>query len=222
MNFKEIIIGKSIEGLDISSFRSETVISEKWLYLIAGVYGDDIESIYCLEQIQIFLRKHLASDLPIIVIPILNRSGYVALTRLNSQGKDINQDFPHFGPISSLPKTENKDSDKLQSPEAKAIQKVFLQYPPQLCITFYSHQLPKIEAIEEEREICAFFAKYNQYPIELKKNYKSFTIESYAMDFFAAPSVSLRLPKISPTTTLKDVWKTNEKAFKNFFEGQIL
>ena len=50
MIFEELIIGKTTLGKDITAFKNQ-LNAHKYLYLLAGVHGDEPEGVFVLEQL---------------------------------------------------------------------------------------------------------------------------------------------------------------------------
>ena len=73
MIFSEIDKGSSAEGYDIPVFKTD-MKSPKYLYLIGGVHGDEVEGVYVLKELFQWLKlEHTIEDMPIIVVPILRK-----------------------------------------------------------------------------------------------------------------------------------------------------
>ena len=84
MIFSEIEKGSSLEGHPIPVFKTD-IKAPKYLYLMAGVHGDEVEGVYVLKELFNWLKnEHSLKDMPIVVIPILNVDGYRAQTRVNA------------------------------------------------------------------------------------------------------------------------------------------
>jgi protein MpaA len=94
MIFVELEAGKSVEGMDITAFKTD-VKSEKYLYLLAGTHGDEVEGVYVLKQLFDWLKdEHALRELPIVVVPVLNPDGYRNSSRINSHAVDLNRNYP--------------------------------------------------------------------------------------------------------------------------------
>ena len=93
MNFSNLRSGTSVEGSEITAFRSETN-EKKYIYLLAGVHGDEVEGVYVLKHLFEELKDSEDIDLPMIIVPILNLDGYRSGTRVNSNGVDLNRNCP--------------------------------------------------------------------------------------------------------------------------------
>ncbi|EDY82526.1 hypothetical protein VDG1235_2149 [Verrucomicrobiia bacterium DG1235] len=63
------------------------------LYLSAGIHGD--EPAGPLALLQLLSDASLPSDIDIVICPLINPSGFIAKTRENNKGHDLNRDFRH-------------------------------------------------------------------------------------------------------------------------------
>src|SRR6476620_7072801 len=94
MIFSELESGTSLEGHPIPVFKTE-IKAQKYLYLLGGVHGDEVEGVYVLKELFSWLKtEHALKDLPMIVIPILNVDGYRTQTRVNAHSVDLNRNLP--------------------------------------------------------------------------------------------------------------------------------
>src|SRR5690606_4829252 len=94
MIFSELESGTSVEGHPIPVFKTD-IKANKYLYLIGGVHGDEVEGVYVLKELFQWLKnEHSLKDLPIIVVPILNVDGYRAQSRVNAHSVDLNRNLP--------------------------------------------------------------------------------------------------------------------------------
>src|SRR5665648_979268 len=94
MIFSPLEGGTSLEGHPISAFKTD-IKAPKYLYLLAGVHGDEVEGVYVLKELYNWLKnEHSLKDMPIIVIPILNVDGYRSQSRVNAHLVDLNRNLP--------------------------------------------------------------------------------------------------------------------------------
>ena len=88
MIFSELESGHSLEGHPIPVFKTD-IKAPKYLYLIGGVHGDEVEGVYVLKELFSWLKlEHSLKDLPMIVIPILNILK-IAISLLRLQESDL-------------------------------------------------------------------------------------------------------------------------------------
>ena len=80
MNFLQLKSGHTVEGDEILTYKTEGKAAN-YVYLLAGVHGDEVEGVYVLNQLFKWLKEEEEINLPVIVVPILNIDGYRAETR---------------------------------------------------------------------------------------------------------------------------------------------
>ena len=80
MNILELKPGCSSEGEKIPCFKTEGKFP-KYTYLMAGVHGDEVEGVYILEQLFMWLKEHDELNPPLLIIPVLNVDGHRHGTR---------------------------------------------------------------------------------------------------------------------------------------------
>ncbi|MFI5391175.1 MAG: succinylglutamate desuccinylase/aspartoacylase family protein [Bacteriovoracales bacterium] len=93
MNFRDLPFGKSNLGEEIQAFISEDK-APKYIYLMAGVHGDEVEGIYVLKNLFEWLKNNEKIKIPLLIIPLLNVDGYRANSRVNAKGVDLNRNLP--------------------------------------------------------------------------------------------------------------------------------
>ena len=139
MIFSELPSGKSVEGNEIEVFKSE-VTGEKYIYLMAGTHGDEVEGVFVLKKLFEWLKEdHSLKDMPLIVLPILNPDGYRMGTRVNSQGVDLNRNYPTEDWSGEYTQDKyNPGSGPLSEPENVFLDKLFNKYKPAIILSFHS------------------------------------------------------------------------------------
>ena len=165
MIFSELNPGKSVEGSEIESFRSE-LQGDKYLYLLAGTHGDEVEGVYVLQQLFDWLKDdHTIKELPMIVVPILNPDGYRAQSRVNSQGVDLNRNYPTDDWSADYTQEKyNPGSGPLSEPENIYLDKLFRKFKPGFILSFHSWK-PVLNYNDDAQDVAEYLASYNMYPI---------------------------------------------------------
>ena len=92
MQLSKLKSGKSVEGNEITSYISDKK-SKKYIYLMGGVHGDEVEGVYVVDKLMKWLEDDVDVDLPLVVVPILNVDGYRSGSRVNSHGVDLNRNL---------------------------------------------------------------------------------------------------------------------------------
>jgi protein MpaA len=215
VNFVPLKSGKTVEGADIEAFCNE-VKGQKYVYLLAGVHGDEVEGVYCLEQLFKWLKQVENIEYPIIVIPLLNVDGYRTGTRLNSHGVDLNRNLPSA--CWALEFTEGKYNPgpkPFSEPENLFLKKLFEKYTPSIMISFHSWK-PMINFNGSCKGLAEFIATYNSYPVKSDVGHPTpGSLGNYLPQAYSAPVITLEFPVLEgETMMLKDIWKENETAMR--------
>ncbi len=118
-----VSIGRSPEGRELWMIRisdnPDVEEDEPEVFYVGGFHGDEPPgTVLCLDFITLLLENYgtddavtaLVNDLEIWVLPLMNPDGYAAGTRYNSEGIDLNRNFP------------DRISDPVNSPEGRAIE----------------------------------------------------------------------------------------------------
>ena len=115
---EKIVFGTSVKGLDIEIFRLTD--GPVKVLLMGGVHGDEPEGYTFVEN---FLRradwKSFENKLALYAIPRMNPDGCLANTRLNSNGVDLNRNYPLYWGIPEtfvLGETPSYENDDCNDP----------------------------------------------------------------------------------------------------------
>lgn len=223
MNFTPLKAGTSVEGDEISAFRSEDKAS-KYIYLMAGVHGDEVEGVYLLQELFKWLQDEDIS-LPLIVIPILNVDGYRSGSRVNAHGVDLNRNLP------SSNWTEEAREDKyhpgaeaLSEPENKYLVKLFEKFPPKFILTLHSWK----PMLNYNGKDCLKYAQviheHNQYPIvaDIENHPTPGSLGEFAPEKFGAQVLTFEAPLISDDKSLSDIWEENKEGLQSLFKSDVI
>jgi len=208
--------GLTVEGNPIESFRSDAKGS-KYLYLIAGIHGDEVEGIFLLQKLFAWLSEnHNMEDLPMIVVPILNIDGHYRLSKYNANGVDLNTNFP-TNIHSSIPRKQTFLSEL----ESSFIDQQFKKYPPGIVFNFMS-QYPKITYSGNARDVVNYLSKLNSYPTKEEQVLDRGTICHYGDYHYKTPVINFYTSRINEDLKLNDIWEHNKYCFKRLFLSEIL
>ncbi len=223
MNFIDLKPGISNEGDEVKAFRSEYK-SSKYIYLLAGTHGDEVEGVYVLNQLIEWLKDEEDLELPLICIPVLNVDGYRAGTRVNAHGVDLNRNFPtdNWDPKARAEKY-NPGKSPLSEPENQYLDKLFSKFSPSIIITFHSWK-PMINYNGDCKDIAELLERYNSYPVcdEIKGHPTPGSLGSYAPKKFDCPVLTFECPVISEELTLKNIWEENQIGLKTLMNSSLL
>lgn len=223
MIFSDLSSGKSVEGNEITAFRSETSAS-KYLYLMAGTHGDEVEGVFVLDQLFKWLKEdHTVQELPLIVIPILNPDGYRAQSRVNSHAVDLNRNYAtkDWSPDFTQDKY-NPGSGPLSEPENVFLEKLFQKFRPGFIISFHSWK-PILNFNSDAQDVAEYLASYNQYPVAGDIGYPTpGSLGSYAPEKYESPVLTFECPTLAEGKTLQEIWQENEKGLKNLLQSELI
>ncbi|MBF0360921.1 MAG: succinylglutamate desuccinylase/aspartoacylase family protein [Oligoflexia bacterium] len=222
MILSEIKIGKSVEGKDIRALKTKEK-SPKYLYLLAGVHGDEVEGVYVLQQIIDWIELLETLGIPLIIIPILNLDGYCAGTRVNAHGVDLNRNLPTSDWMAEFSEQQFHPGPKpLSEPENEALVKLFEQYPPKFMISFHSWR-PLLNYNGECKDVADFISQFNKYPVADNIGYSTpGSLGKYLPEKHDVPVITFEFPKLKKNKSLKDIWDENKVGLLKLFTSEIL
>lgn len=223
MIFSPLTPGTSVEGLEIEAFKTDKK-SEKYLYLIGGTHGDEVEGVYVLKELFSWLKNdHALAEMPIVVVPILNPDGYRAGTRVNAHAVDLNRNYPTDDWSAEFTKKKyNPGPNALSEPENKFLDKLFNKYPPSFILSFHTWKRI-INYNGDAKDVAEFLATYNSYPIADDIGYPTpGSLGSYVPQKFKAPVITFECPELGDDISLKAIWEESEKGLKDLMKSELL
>ena len=140
MIFSELPSGESVAGDPISAFHHYVTknSSDKYIYLLAGVHGDEVEGVYVLEKLFEWIKDEDCFSLPFIVIPILNPDGHRMGTRVNGHEVDLNRNLSTGWQADYKKKRYFPGTQAMSEPENIFLDELFQKFPPGLVLSFHS------------------------------------------------------------------------------------
>lgn len=224
MIFRELISGQSVEGLPIPVFKTE-LRAPKYLYLVGGVHGDEVEGVYILKEIFEWLKNdHALKDVPMIVIPILNVDGYKNRTRVNAHLVDLNRNLPTKDWTSVAREARyNPGTEPLSEPENQFLVKLMDKFNPGLIISFHTWK-PMLNYNGDCQDVAEYLAKFNHYVTDPDIGYPTpGSLGSYAMENYHCPVLTFECPELKiHKETLKEIWDENEEGLKGLFRTDLI
>lgn len=223
MIFNKLNSGQSVEGNEIEAFVTD-VKAHKYLYLIGGTHGDEVEGVYVLKELFEWLKvNHNVADLPIVVIPILNIDGYRASSRVNAHAVDLNRNYPtsNWEPTARKPKY-NPGPTPNSEPENIFLLKLFEKYNPGLVISFHSWKrlLNYNGSIED---VADYISSHNEYETAADVGYPTpGSLGTFVPETYDSGVLTYECPVISEDDTLKSIWTENEEGLKSFIQSELL
>lgn len=224
MIFSELESGHSLEGHPIPVFKTD-IKAPKYLYLIGGVHGDEVEGVYVLKELFSWLKlEHSLKDLPMIVIPILNVDGYANQTRVNAHSVDLNRNLPtkDWSPVHTQAKY-NPGPKALSEPENQFLVKLMDKYKPGLIISFHTWK-PILNYNGECRDVAEYLALFNKYETASDIGYPTpGSLGTFAVEKYSSPVLTFECPELKKhRESLKEIWKENEEGLKRFFSTEMV
>jgi len=222
MNITEFEFGFTQLNNPLLAQRSTNFYNEKWLYLIAGVHGNEIEGISLSAKITTWLKDANELTFPCIIIPILDIDGHLYQDQVTIDNVNLN----HLFPISSLRISRSKGvftSSNILPPEISSLIDLLRKYPPQMIINLRTASTGSkvISVGDDALGPGSFLAKTTGYPLISDNQPLAGTLEAFIYDFFLCPIVTLRLPHYSDKKTVNDISQDNLKGIQLLLSGQI-
>lgn len=217
MFFEELRPGKSVAGETIRSFKSD-MSADKYIYLMAGVHGDEVEGIYVVDQLFTWLKTHEQINLPLIVVPIVNVDGHRANTRVNANGVDLNRNLSTECWTSEV--SEKKyypGPSPLSEPENQYLVELFKKFKPGLILSIHSWK-PLVNFNGDCLDVAEFLSSKNGYEVLADIGYPTpGSLGTYGPAKMGCPVLTFECPVFNENLTLQNIWLENEEAFKSFF-----
>lgn len=223
MIFNKLNSGTTVEGNEIEAFKTD-VKSSKYLYLLAGTHGDEVEGVYVLKELFEWLKEdHSIGDLPIVVVPILNVDGYRASTRVNAHAVDLNRNYPssNWTPVARKEKY-NPGPSANSEPENQFLLKLFEKYKPGLVLSFHSWK-PLLNYNGNIEDIADYISGHNEYETAEDVGYPTpGSLGTFVPEKYDVGVLTYECPVISEEISLKNIWSENELALKNLLKSNLL
>lgn len=224
MIFSELEGGSSLEGHSIPVFKTD-IKASKYLYLLGGVHGDEVEGIHVLKELFQWLKnEHSLKDLPMIVIPILNVDGYKNQTRVNAHLVDLNRNLPTKDWSNSCKEPKYNPGPKaLSEPENQFLVKLMDKYKPGFIMSFHTWK-PILNYNGECRDVAEFLNQFNKYEMASDIGYPTpGSLGTFAVEKYNSPVLTFECPELrTHRETLKEIWVENEEGLKKFFSSDLV
>ncbi|MCO4754030.1 MAG: DUF2817 domain-containing protein [Bacteriovoracaceae bacterium] len=223
MIFHPLEPGTSVEGNPIEAFRTD-IKSKKYIYLIGGTHGDEVEGVYVLKELFEWLKvDHSLEELPIVVIPILNVDGYRAGTRVNSHAVDLNRNYPSANWSDQIRKPKyNPGPEALSEPENKFLIKLFNKFKPGFVLSFHSWK-PLLNFNGDAEEIADYLAGHNSYETVPDIGYPTpGSLGTFVPETYGSGVLTFECPTLDENLSLKKIWEDNENGLKGLMKSELL
>jgi protein MpaA len=199
-------IGESVEGRPIEMVQFGGLASP--VLVMAAIHGDEPTSKYVADR----LIERLTSDgvENVVVIPCANPDGLEADQRINSNGVDLNRNFPATNWKHTHPGRNFGGTKPLSEPETKALLDVFTSLTPRLIISIHSMDKPCDNYDGPGEAIAQLMSRHNHYPVRDNIGYPTpGSLGSWAGIDRQIPIITLELPRHQAG---EEAWKDNRDA----------
>jgi protein MpaA len=223
MIFIELEPGETVEGNPIKAYHTD-VKAEKYLYLLAGTHGDEVEGVFVLKELFEWLKhEHGLKDIPIVVVPILNVDGYRSSSRVNSHAVDLNRNYPSDNWCDKARKDKYHPGPKpLSEPENQFLVKLFDKFKPGLVLSFHSWK-PLLNYNGDIKDVADYLASHNEYETVADIGYPTpGSLGCFVPEKYQAGVLTFECPVLSEGYSLKEIWQKNEEGLKSFLQSSLL
>ena len=223
MIFVELESGKSVEGMDITAFKTD-IKADKYLYLLAGTHGDEVEGVYVLKQLFDWLKEeHATQELPIVVVPVLNPDGYRNSSRVNSHAVDLNRNYPSENWVGTAKKEKYfPGPEALSEPENKFLVKLFDKFKPGLVLSFHSWK-PLLNFNGNIEDIANYLSSHNEYETAPDVGYPTpGSLGCFVPEKYDAGVLTFECPVLNKDISLKSIWEENKQALQSLMQSDLL
>lgn len=223
MIFLELEAGKSVEGNTIEAYKSD-IKADKYLYLIAGTHGDEVEGVYVLKELFEWLKdEHNISDIPVVVVPILNVDGYRSSTRVNSHAVDLNRNYPSENWTDKAKKEKYFPGPApLSEPENQFLVKLFDKFKPGLVLSFHSWKA-LLNFNGEIEDIADYLSSHNEYETAEDVGYPTpGSLGCFVPEKYNCGVLTFECPVLAEGKSLKQIWNENEEGLKSLLQSNLL
>jgi Predicted deacylase len=163
----------SIQGREIPFYVFNN--GEPTALVIGGIHGDELCGVELARGLVNQLASSGAADMKgrVVIIPLANPDGFIAGTRVNARGVDINRNFPtkdfRQGEFS---KNCDPGSRAASEPETGAILQLASQFKPKLILTFHA-DLGCVNYDGPASRIAAAISAYDGLPVRKDIGYRT-------------------------------------------------
>jgi murein peptide amidase A len=130
-----LLIGRSVDGRRIDAVELGDPHSRDKLLVVGCIHGNECAGLAIARALE---RLPTPAVLDLWVVENLNPDGYVAGTRQNAHGVDLNRNFPYaWRPLGGI---YNSGPRPLSEPESRIALHLILRVRPRISIWFHQHE----------------------------------------------------------------------------------
>ncbi len=212
---KEIV---SQNNNKIQLFKAEKNIHDanKTVLIIAVFHGDELEGEFLVKKLMEKIEEthDLIGKNKVLILPCLNPDGKDKTTRTNSNGVDLNRNFP----TKNWKKTSKKDKyfqgDNPSSEiETKFMIEILKKYNPDRILSIHSpYKIINFDG--PAKDLAKKLSKLNNYPVQEDIGYPTLgSFGTYAGKEKNIPVITLELPD---NQSVDELWKANKELLYSF------
>lgn len=148
--------------------------TDRPLLMIGGVHGDEPEGVTLANHLLAWLQKKQDYKVPWILIPCINPDGIHSNERTNSNGVDLNRNFPCRNWESSYSKPRYFPGKQANSePEVQALVRLIEEVQPHTIIHFHSWKPCIVVTGKPGLAIGQIFSDVSGYPLQETIGYET-------------------------------------------------
>lgn len=178
--------------------------------ILGALHGDEQAGFHLITQLADSLYRHpeLING-KVVLAPVVNPDGLFSRSRTNSNGVDINRNFPTDNWTPVYEKKKNFPGREPASEiETQAVIGLINQYKPEKIISVHD-DLYMVNYDGPAEDLANEIAKYNGYPVNQNIVYDTpGSLGTYTGRELKIAVITLELPDIGP----KEAWDQNSKA----------
>jgi predicted deacylase len=205
-------VGESVEGRPIEAVQLGN--GARRVLLIGGIHGDEPEGQPIIEQIaqEFASDRALARGATVLIVRDLNPDGTAARTRTNTNGVDLNRNFPasNWDSTASSPRM-NPGPRAASEPETRVLIEVIREFQPDRILVMHATRgKPMVNYDGPARELAERLSQLNGYVTSDTIGYPTpGSLGSYAGIDMQIPIITLELPR---GIAAEQAWQANRDA----------
>jgi protein MpaA len=200
------LIGRSLQGrpilVQIAGRGADTVL------IMGAIHGDEHASAALMDQLTQYLQddQSLVGNQRVVLLPVANPDGFVAKTRENARGIDLNRNFDTANRVDST----TNGLRPLTEPESRALQAMIKEYAPSRIVSIHT----PLSCIDYDGPGQAIAARMAQYcDLEVRRlGARPGSLGSYTGEGLGIPTITLELPPEAERMSESVLWQKYGKA----------
>ena len=215
---EELVLGQSVEGRPIVARPHGSEDAAETLLVLASIHGSEPAGTPLVERFEAWLADHPEelTDRRVVIIPIANPDGYQRRERYNTNGVDLNRNFPAGN---RTEETIHGDAP-LSEPESRALMRALTTYNPSRVVSL--HQ--PIECVDYDgpgKELAEAMSAAIDGRLPVKKlGGRPGSLGSYVGVTLGRPIITLELPKGVEELGAEKLWEDYGAALVAFIRAE--